>query len=539
MPFDAKTYEQLVELEKDEYRARIRDEDGNGPDLSVGSDYDIEARVHAVAVFGNQAHAKYLARQILPSDADADFLVKHASIRGVEKGQPAAASGRVHIGLDGGTPPLIQASGSLITSLEGREYTLTEAATVALPSWSGKTVRDGMTLTRVQVSPDVSGMERGHRMSISGVERTIVRVLPSIQSVEVDPPFTTTYPNTTAITAVAGGFAKVAASESGASTNQDPGTQGTLSSPTSGLSSSVEFVEMTGGKDEQSQDSLKQDVLDVMAVRPGSGNLEGWRRWTIEVPGVGIAEAFVYPNLRGLGTLTIIPFGATDARQVGSERHTEILNYLQDQHAFDDDVELLQFSYVGLPQTMALTVKPGTGYEPDADLGLSPQTLHGSTASTTTRLQMLNAADLDSWQVGDRIVVPITVSGLPKTEQRVIQDIDNAGAGDYRIDLTTALSAAPAVSESIYAGGPLYSTIETALTTYFGALGPGDTDPPTRWPASIDTFQGDILRAEAIKTIQAVTGVRDHTITTPAANVVTPPLFVQRLGQLRILWDLS
>lgn len=539
MPFDDKTYDELVEIEKDEYRSRIRDADGNGPDLSAGSDYDIEARVHAVAVFGNQAHAKYLSKQVLPDSAENAFLDRHASLRGVEKQPAAAAAGRIHIGLDGGSPPLVQASGSVVTSLAGREYTLDEAATVALPSWSGKTVRSGMTLSRVQVLPDVSGMERGHRISISSVERTIVRVLTSIQSIEVDPPFEQTYANGTGITAVASAFAKATASVSGEDTNQDPGTTGTLSSPTSGLSSSVEFIEMTGGRDEESRDELRGDVLSVMAVRPASGNREQWRRWTIEVPGVGVVEAFVYPNLRGLGTLTVLPFGPVGSRQVGAERHQEILDYLQDQHGFDDDVELLQFSWVGLPQSYEITVKPGTGYEPDADLGLTPLTLHGSTSSSTTRLQMLNAADLDYWQVGDRIVVPITSGGLPTAEERFIQDINNAGAGDYRIDLVTALSAAPAVSENIYSGGPLYSEIVDALSDYHETLGPGDTTPPSRWPASVDTFQGDIIHAEAEKVVQSITGVRDHSITSPSANVVTPPLFVQRLGAVKVLWDLS
>lgn len=539
MPFDAKTYDELVELEKDEYRNRIRDVNGNGPDLSVGSDYDIEARVHAVPVFGNQAHGEYLAKQILPDTADADFLVRHASIRGVERAQAAAAAGRIHIGLDGGTPPLIQASGSTVTSLAGREYTLDEAVTVALPAWSGKTVRAGMTLTRVQVSPDVSGMERGHRIDIGGVERTIVRVLASIQSIEVDPPFAVTSPNTTAITAVAAGFAKATATVSGADTNQDPGVTGTLSSPTSGLSSTVEFIEMTGGADLQSQDDLRDDVLDVMAVRPASGNLEQWRQWTKETPGVGVDEAFIYPGLRGLGTMTVVPFGVSGARKLGTERNAEILAYLKTQFQFDDDVQVLQFSELGLPQNVELTITPGTGFEPDADIGLTPISLHGSTASTTTRLQLLNAADLDFWQVGDRIVVPITVSGEPTTEERVISDIDNAGSGDYRIDLSVALSAAPAVSETVYSGGPLYSTTVTALQTYFDTLGPGDTSPPSRWPASVDAFQGDIILKEMEKSVQSVSGVKDHTTTTPTANVTTPTLFVQRLGQVRILWKTS
>lgn len=538
MGFETKTLEELAEIEKDEYRARIRTPDGEGPDLSDGSDYDIEAHVHAVPVFGNQAHAEYLVRQVLPDTADQDFLERHADLRGVTKRRAAAAAGRVHIALGVGVAPLTQASGSEIKALDGRKYTLQEAGVVQLPTWTGKTVRAGATISRIQVAPDVSGMARGHRVSIGGVQRTIVRVLTSIQAIEVDPPFATAPSVSTAITAVAGAFPLVQASATGLDGNQEPGTTGTLSSPTTGLSATVEFVEMTGGADDETPDELRRDTLSVMAVHPGSGNLEQWRRWTLETPNVGLVEAFVYPGLRGLGTTTVLPFGPVDVRQVGEERNAEILAYLRQQCTAQDDVQVLQFSWMGTPQTFRMTIVPGRGYEPDVDTGGAPIDLHGSTASTTTRLQLANAADLTRFQVGDRVVVPITVSGLPTTEERVVRSVQNVGTGDYRLELLTALSAAPATSEQIYSGGPLYSVVYDALKDYFDTLGPGDTVPASRWPASVDTYQGDIIRSETIRRVKAVTGVRDLlTLTEPSANVATPPLFVQRLGQVRILWS--
>ncbi len=532
MAFETKTLEELVELEKDEYRSRIPE-----GDLTEGSDYDIEARVHAVPVFGNHAHAHYLAKQILPDTAEAAFLERHGNIRGQVKQRAAPAKGRVAIMLDGGSPPITQLAGSEITTTTGLTFTLDEDAVVTLPGWSGKTARAGATLTRVQIAPDVSGMARGHRVSISGVERTIIRVLTSIQAIEFEEALAAAPAQGTAVTAVASAFAKATASSSGTDTNQESGNDGTLSAPESGLSATCEFVEMTGGKNDETNDELRVDVLSVMAVRPASGNLEHWRRWTKETPGVGIAEAFAYPNLRGLGTMTILPFGPSSVRQLGEERNAEILAYLKTQHGHDDDVEVLQFSYLGTPQTFRFVVRPGRGYEPDVDTGGATIPLHGSTGSTTTKLQLLNVADLDRFQVGDRVVVPITVSGLPTTEQVKIASIQNAGAGDYRLNLETALSAAPVVSEDLYSGGPLWSPINAALVAYFDTLGPGDTTPASRWPASIDSFQGDIILAEIVRILKSITGVRDVTISSPSFNVATAPLFVQRLGQVRVLWS--
>ena len=306
MPFDTKTLSELIEIEKDEYRTRIPE-----ADLTEGADLDIEARVHGAAVFGNQAHADYLARQVLPTTADADMLLEHADLRGVPKREATAASGRVMVRIGAGSPPLVQASGSEITTTDGRTYTLDESATVALPTWTGKTTARGMTLTRVGILPDVSGIERGHRISIAGAgERTVVRVLPSIQAVEVNDPFEAVVGTGVAVTAIAAAFPLCSASESGVATNQAPGEVGILTSPTSGIKASVEFIEMTGGADAQELDSLRRDVLSVMAVRPGSGNLEQWRRWVIDTPGVGVDECFVYPGLRGLGTVTVVPSSA-------------------------------------------------------------------------------------------------------------------------------------------------------------------------------------------------------------------------------------
>lgn len=536
MPFEAKTLEELVETEKDEYRAHIRDEDGNGPDLSEGSDYDIEARVHATAVFGNEAHASYLAKQILPDTAERAMLDRHANLRGVTKRSATAASGRVHIGLDGGVAPLTQDAGSIITALDGRTYELDEDAIVQLPTWGAKTTRLGATLTRVQVSPDVTGMERGQRCSIDGIERTIVRVLPSIQAIEVDPPFAAAPSDGISITAVASAFAAVTAQATGKDGSQEPGTTGTLSGPTAGIGSSVEFVEMTGGADDETPDELRRDVLSVMAVHPGSGNLEQFRRWALDTPGVGLAEAFVYPNLRGLGTMTIVPMGATGVRQIGEERNAEVLAYIRQQCSGFDDVEVLQFSWHGTPQEYRLTVEPRKGYEPDVDMDGAALDLSGSIASTTSQLQLAVEADLDRFQIGDRVWVPIAVDGFPTMQEAKINGIQDAGVGDYRLALESALLAAPALGEQLYSGGPLYGAIVDALAAYHETLGPGDTSPASRWPGG-DTYSSDIIRTEIIRTVKTLAGVRDLSVDTPSANVITPPLFVRRLGQVRIIWS--
>ena len=121
---------------------------------------------------------------------------------------------------------------------------------------------------------------------------------------------------TTAEAVIAGGVAVVSieAVAAGTSGLALTGSKVSLISPIAGVA-----VEMTvtapglvGGADAESEDALRERVLDRLRRPPHGGNAQDYVRWAKEVPGV--TRAWVYPLMNGLGTvgLTFVLGGRED-----------------------------------------------------------------------------------------------------------------------------------------------------------------------------------------------------------------------------------
>ena len=534
MPLITKTYPELVELEKAAVRNRITE-----ADTSEGSDYDIEARVHATVVHGNQAQASFLAKQVLPQTSEGMFLVRHGDSRGIPRRAEAAAAGVVALVPETGTSGT-QLSGTVLRTLSGVEYTTTENANISLPSWTGKTVGGGTTLNRLSVLPNVSGMSAGDRLQVTtddgDLDYTIKRVLASIQAVELYGVTASIPANGSAITPMPSARVSAVASSFGNVGNRSANEAGLVVSPSSPVSSAMVFLEMTGGADQQSEDSFKSDIVLARSARPASGNLEHIRRMVVE-SGVGMETAFIYPGLRGMGTITAVPFGVPGARRIGDERNAEILAHVRSEMAALDDFDVAPLSEMGSHQDITLEVVPGIGFEPDWTGQVALRT--SAPVSTTTRLQLVTQADLGKFQIGDRIVVPVLVSGRERSEERSVRAIVDAGTNDYRIDLDAPLSSVPQVgATTIYVtpGGPLYGPISAALEALFNTLGPGDTSPPSRWPYVGDSYPAQLNIVDLAVSTRIVPGVANVRVTIPDVDQVPLPLRYFTFGKLVILW---
>lgn len=535
MAYTTKTYPELVEVEKAAVRNRITE-----ADTSEGSDYDIEARVHATVVHGNQAHGAYLARQVLPQTADGAFLIRHGDDRGIPRRAATSARGVVALVPETGNVGT-QAAVSVLTTGSGVEYTTDEAANISLPSWTGKTVGGGTTIGRLSVLPNVSGLSAGDRFEVTtseGVrEYTIKRVLNSIQAVELYGVMASVPATSSAITPKPSARVAVTAVEVGASGNREPNEAGTLSSPTNPVSADMTFLEMTGGADQQSIDSFKSDIVNARALRPASGNLEHWRRFVVETPGVGMETAFIYPGLRGMGTVTAVPFGVAGTRRIGDERNAEILAHVRSEMGALDDFDIAPLSDMGSHQDITLEVQSGIGFEPDWTGQVALRT--SAPVSTTTRLQLVDQADLSRFQLGDRIVVPVLIAGRERSEERRVAAIVDAGTNDYRIDLDEPLSSVPQVgATTIYVtpGGPLYGPISAALEALFNTLGPGDTSPASRWPFVGDSYPAQLNIIDLGVATRVVPGVANVRVVEPAEDQVPLPLRLFTFGKLVVLW---
>ena len=99
------------------------------------------------------------------------------------------------------------------------------------------------------------------------------------------------------------GTAFVSAVDAGTEGNAPVGTVLVLASPVSGLDSQAQAADgLTGGADEETDESLKSRLLATIQRPPMGGTQADYEQWALEVPGV--TRAFVTQEM-GRGTVTV------------------------------------------------------------------------------------------------------------------------------------------------------------------------------------------------------------------------------------------
>lgn len=91
--------------------------------------------------------------------------------------------------------------------------------------------------------------------------------------------------------------------EPGAISNQHNKTAQFMAAPV-GVSSELVNLDVTGGTDVESDNSLLTRLLDLLRRPPAGGNQYDYKAWALSVDGV--TSAYVYPLRRGLGTVDVV-----------------------------------------------------------------------------------------------------------------------------------------------------------------------------------------------------------------------------------------
>lgn len=109
----------------------------------------------------------------------------------------------------------------------------------------------------------------------------------------------------TTTTALTGGSAAVPVQAvlPGAAGNTDAGTLMSLSNPIVGVTSAGSAGLITGGTDQETQDSLRSRMLQEYAAPPHGGDLADYIEWATAVPGV--TRAWANPNGAGAGSVVV------------------------------------------------------------------------------------------------------------------------------------------------------------------------------------------------------------------------------------------
>lgn len=167
-------------------------------DVGDDSDYAMRANANASATEGLYQFLQWIARQILPDDADPEFLYRHAAVYGLSLIQPAAASGTIAFsGLAGS--PIPQGTEAKIQGVGGVAFVTTAAGTVgaggtvnvpAQASLAGSAGNQatGTALTLTSAPPGVQSTAQVIAMNGGADLETDVSLLARLLDIRKNPP---------------------------------------------------------------------------------------------------------------------------------------------------------------------------------------------------------------------------------------------------------------------------------------------------------------------------------------------------------------
>lgn len=478
--------------------------------LGTGEDYDHEAGIMSAMVWQLYQAIRYGIDQIFPESADETYLQRHANLYGISRKVAAKSVGFALLlnNLDGGT----QGAGSTITSTSGVAVVTDAAATITTAAWVPKTVQtfDDTKPDRFVVA-SAAGMAVGDVFLLGGYKYAI-KSLPGGGAVLIYGRLKNTAITGLTLTAIPGARVAITASVAGASGNLEYDTAMTVATPGANVDAEAFILELSGGADLETLPQWAGRIQDVKAERAAGGNREQVHTWILEV--LGTERAFVYDLFRGLGTWDAVPQGISGARHLSGTKITEIQDYIVPLVPTDlkpgkvaaGSHDGIISDFTELLQDVSLTLIPGPGYGPDWQ-----GTFTVNAGSTTTRIT-LTADPTGRIVAGNRVAVRVGI--FNRLEMVVVEAVDAGG-----LNVSPALSVAPNAAETVFPGSSLIEPVRDALEAMFDDLGPGDTNPPTRFPAPTTANPSELPRALIDRVVMGVTGVRNLRINTPAADV--------------------
>jgi uncharacterized phage protein gp47/JayE len=332
----------------------------------------------------------------------------------------------------------------------------------------------------------------------------------------------TEFQNTTGGTLDANGdlTVNIESIDTGTIANRDAGETLTFVSPPAGIEAEATLgVDCDGAVDQESDGELLARVLDAWRNPAAAGRFSDFRQWANKVEGV--AAAYCYgphssdtDGRRGIGIVdvAIVKSGQGSDRIPSSTLQDAVDDYIEDRRpSCTKDFSVL------LPtadtEDIDVTLTPKTGYESDFTVDAARTVTSWTVGTLTLTLSDTVAGFSADIAVDDRILVDgqlAKVTSLPGGNDLKLQPLSDAEAN------IADFVRSPTSGDTVYAGGPLSGPALVAIKALVDGLGPARgtaADPEQDWD--------DTLRlASLFDVLMDVTGVKDVTITTPAANVV-------------------
>lgn len=525
------TLDTFRELARQEVRNTIPE-----ADLSDGSDYDNLAELMASDSFQHEFPIVYGVQQIFLRTADTPYLVQHGNERKIPWPEAATSSG---YGLLTGTAGSTQGGSSPLSSPSDISYQTTAAATIVTAAWASKTIvaYDPNYKNQIVLS-STAGMQAGDVFEAAGLGLYCIKQVLSANSILIygrllAPDGASAKGKT--VEAKPGARVPVVAVDAGASGNARFYDVLTLSGPAAGINATVPVLEISGGADKPTDEEYAILLQDVDAEYPAGGNRSQLLLWgkgydsdakTLRV--LGIARCFFYDVHRGLGTGDLYPQGIARARHLSTLKLAELQTYIapaapdaNNPGKVAPGADILVRDFTDLPVDVTLEIQGGPGYGPDWT-----GTFTIGAGGTVQRVP-LTADPTGRIVAGNRVALRIGVN-----LDLVVATVDTVDPGG--LNLSEPLDSPPIAGETLYPGSSLIEPVRDAVLEMFDSLGPGDTTPPTRYPAPTTQYPANLDRALIFRTVRAVTGVNNMRLPAPANDVLPASAVQCVLGRLTI-----
>ena len=329
--------------------------------------------------------------------------------------------------------------------------------------------------------------------------------------------------------------------DTGAATTKGNDSYYTISSPPAGMASAgqQDGVPTTYGRDEETDEELRERLLNRMAGIGNSGTLSDYVAWmtegSAEAPIHNVQEAYTYRELRNYSSIDGVIFGPKTTpglRWLAAADVTEVETYINGTASIEGQRPVGQDFDCVLPtsqnQAVDVEITADGGYGRD----------WGSLSTTSYPNASIDSIAPDGsyiivtvdptggaylMGVGDKLAINCQLAGAYyHLYVRTITSITHPGA-NYNIYLDSPLPTVT-FSGDIYPAGPTTEATVTAIEAAFDALGPADDASGTRIPAVSSEHPCDLVLAELNRRVMdvEVDGVRRHldtTWTTPGADV--------------------
>lgn len=153
----------------------------------------------------------------------------------------------------------------------------------------------------------------------------------------------------------AGGDVYAVAEEGGINSNVLANTVNVVVTTIPGISKVTNITDFTGGTDSESDESLRERILDSYITISNGTNKAYYKKLAMSVPGV--TDAYVVPKARGVGTVNV--YIASNKKAANYETISSVQSLMDTQREINVDVLVNTASPISVNLMLSISVKDG------------------------------------------------------------------------------------------------------------------------------------------------------------------------------------